>query len=176
MAPSVIVVMGVSGSGKTTVASRLAERLHWRFAEADEFHPAANIAKMRAGIPLTDEDRAPWLDAIAAWIDAIRAANQHGVVTCSALKRAYRERLAHGHDDVRFVYLQGDRDLVAERVRGRKGHYMPLALLESQFDTLEEPGADENTLAVSIDAPPDEIVAAIVAALALEVSPLPGER
>ena len=176
MAPSVIVVMGVSGSGKTTVASLLAERLHWRFAEADEFHPAANIAKMHAGIPLTDADRAPWLGAIAAWIDATRAANQHGVVTCSALRRAYRERLAHGQDDVRFVYLQGERGLVAERMRGRKGHYMPLALLESQFDILEEPGADENTLAVSIDAPPDEIVAAIVAALALEVSPLPGER
>jgi gluconokinase len=176
MAPSVIVVMGVSGSGKTTVASLLAQRLRWRFAEADEFHPAANIAKMSAGIALTDEDRAPWLDAIAALIDSIRGANQHGVVTCSALKRAYRERLVHGHDDVRFVYLQGERDLVAKRMRAREGHYMPLALLQSQFDTLEEPGAGENTIAVSIDATPDEIVATIVAALGLEVSPSPGER
>ena len=128
---------------------------------------------MRAGVPLTDEDRAPWLDAIAAWIDAIRAANEHGVVTCSALKRAYRERLAHGHRDVRFVYLRGERDLVAQRMSGREGHYMPLALLQSQFDTLEEPGPDEHPLAVSIEAQPEEIVAAIEAALGLEISPSP---
>ena len=94
MAPSVIIVMGVAGSGKTTVASKTAQRLHWRFAEADSFHPPANIARMRDGIPLTDEDRWPWLDAIAAWIDSVRAAGEHCVVACSALKRAYRARLA----------------------------------------------------------------------------------
>jgi carbohydrate kinase (thermoresistant glucokinase family) len=160
--------MGVSGSGKTTVASQLARRLHWRFAEGDAFHPAANVAKMRDGIPLTDEDRWPWLDAIAAWIDSCRAANQRCVLTCSALKRVYRERLAHGHDDVWFVFLKGEYGLVARRMAERKGHYMPLALLQSQFDTLEEPSPGETALVVSIEAPAEEIVAEIVAALGLE--------
>jgi carbohydrate kinase (thermoresistant glucokinase family) len=160
--------MGVSGSGKTTIASQLARRLHWRFAEGDSFHPAANVAKMRDGIALTDEDRWPWLDAIAAWIDSGRAANERCVLACSALKRAYRERLAHGRDDVLFVYLKGDYDLIARRLAGRQGHYMPLALLQSQFDTLEEPSPAENLLVVSIEPPPEEIVAAIVAALGPE--------
>src|SRR5258708_5557518 len=125
MAPSVIIVMGVSGSGKTTVASQLARRLHWRFAEADSFHASASIAKMRDGIPLTDEDRRPWLDAIGAWMDSMRAAGERCVVACSALKRAYRARLAAGHGDVRFVYLKGDYGLIASRSSGRTGHYMP---------------------------------------------------
>ena len=168
MGPSVIVVMGVSGSGKTTVASLLAERLHWQFAEADSFHPAANVARMRDGIPLTDEDRWPWLDAIAAWIDSARASGQRCVITCSALKRAYRERIIHGHHDVRFVYLKGEYGLVARRVAARKGHYMPVALLQSQFDTLEEPGPGESPLAVSIEPSPESIVAGIVTALGLE--------
>jgi gluconokinase len=165
MAPLVIVVMGVSGSGKTTVASQLAQRLHWRFAEGDAFHPAANVAKMRDGIPLTDEDRWPWLDAIAAWIDSRRSAKEHCVLTCSALKRAYRERLAHGHHDVLFVFLKGEYGLIAGRVAQRTGHYMPLALLQSQFDTLEEPSDAENALVVPIERPPEEIVAAIVSDL-----------
>ena len=168
MATFVIVVMGVSGSGKTTVAARLAQRLRWRFAEADSFHPAANVAKMRDGVPLTDEDRWPWLDAIAAWIDSARASGQRCVVTCSALRRAYRERLVDGHDDVRFVYLQGEYGLVARRMAARGSHYMPLALLQSQFDTLEEPGPEESPLAVSIEQPPEEIVAGIVDSLGLE--------
>jgi gluconokinase len=166
--PSVIVVMGVSGSGKTTIASRLARRLGWRFAEGDSFHPAANIARMSEGIALTDEDRWPWLDAIAAWIGAARASGERSVITCSALKRAYRERLAAGHGDVRFVFLKGDYGLVAGRMASRTGHYMPLALLQSQYDALEEPGSGENPLAVSIAATPEEIVAGIVAALELE--------
>ena len=160
--------MGVSGSGKTTVASLLAERLDWQFAEADSFHPAANIARMRDGIPLTDEDRWPWLDAIAAWIDSVRASGQRCVITCSALKRAYRERLVHGHHDVRFVFLKGEYALVAQRVAARKGHYMPVALLRNQFDTLEEPGPGESPLAISIELPPQSIVAEIVTALGLE--------
>src|SRR5512142_2272663 len=168
MATSVIVVMGVSGSGKTTVAARLAARLGWRFAEADEFHSAANVAKMRAGIALTDGDRAPWLDAIAAWIEGVRAAGSHGVVTCSALRRRYRERLARGYHDVRFVYLRGDYDLIAARMAARRHAYMPASLLRSQFDALEEPGADENPVVVAIDRPPDAIVAEVVAALGLE--------
>jgi gluconokinase len=161
--PSVIVVMGVAGSGKSTIASRLAARLHWRFAEGDSFHPPANVARMREGIPLTDEDRAPWLDAIAAWIDATRAAGERCVVTCSALKRAYRERLVDGHADVRFVYLKGEYGLVARRMAQRTGHYMPVALLQSQFDALEEPLTAESPLIVAIERPPDEIVATIVA-------------
>ena len=165
MAPSVIIVMGVAGSGKTTVASQTAQRLHWHFAEADSFHPPANIARMRDGIPLTDEDRWPWLDAIAAWIDSMRAAGEHCVVACSALKRAYRARLAAGHHDVRFVYLKGDYDIVAARMSGRTGHYMPLSLLQSQFDALEEPDPAENAIVAPIEKPPEEIVAAIVAAL-----------
>jgi len=161
MIPAVIVVMGVSGSGKTTVAEALARRLGSDFAEGDAFHPEANVAKMRAGIPLDDLDREPWLDAIAAWIAQVRDSGKRCVVACSALKRAYRRRLAAGHDDVRFVYLQGDYDLIAGRLARRRGHYMPLALLRSQFDALEEPGREENPLVVRIDAPPEEIVATI---------------
>lgn len=170
MAPAVIVVMGVSGCGKTTIASRLAERLRWRFAEADSFHPLANIAKMRSGVALTDEDRSPWLDAIALWIESVRASGQKSVITCSALKRSYRERLTRGHGDVRFVYLKGDYALIAARIVGRQGHYMPLALLQSQFDTLEEPGADENALVASIERPPEEIIAGIGEALGLRTA------
>jgi carbohydrate kinase (thermoresistant glucokinase family) len=168
MTPFVIIVMGVAGSGKSTVASQTAERLHWRFAEADQFHSPANIAKMRAGIPLTDEDRWPWLDAIAAWIASMRASGEHCVVACSALKRAYRRRLEAGHHDVRFVYLKGSYDVIAARMSGRTGHYMPLSLLQSQFDALEEPDATENAIVVPIEKPPREIVEAIVAAVNVE--------
>ncbi|HET7400367.1 MAG TPA: gluconokinase [Usitatibacter sp.] len=165
MVPAVIVVMGVSGSGKTTVAAELARRLHCDFAEGDDFHPEANVAKMRAGIPLDDHDRGPWLDAIAAWIAQARGSGRRCVVACSALKRAYRRRLAAGRDDVRFVYLQGEYELIAGRLARRRGHYMPPALLRSQFDALEEPGSDENPLVVPVDAPPDSIVATIAARL-----------
>ncbi len=159
--------MGVSGSGKTTIAGGLALRLGWEFAEADAFHSAANIEKMSNGIALTDDDRWPWLDAIAAWIEAARAAGKHCVITCSALKRTYRQRISAGHDDVRFVYLHGTYDLVARRMTVRTGHYMPLALLRSQFETLEEPGTDEKPLIVSIEPPPGEIVDTIIATLGL---------
>jgi gluconokinase len=153
-----IVVMGVSGSGKSTVASRLARELGWEFAEADTFHCAANIEKMRSGVALTDEDRGPWLDAIAAWIDTRRAAGRSCVVACSALKRSYRERLAGGHADLRFIYLAGTYDTVASRLAGRTGHYMPLSLLRSQFDTLEPPGPEEKPVVISIALPVEEIV------------------
>lgn len=168
MVPSVIIVMGVSGSGKTTVASLLAQVLHWRFVEGDSFHPAANVARMREGMPLADEDRWPWLDGIAAWIDSARASGERCVVTCSALKRAYRERLVSGHDDARIVYLKGARRLVTQRMAARTGHYMPLSLLQSQFDTLEEPGSEENPLVVPIEASPEAIVDSIVANLRLD--------
>jgi gluconokinase len=167
MIPAVIVVMGVSGSGKTTIAEEIARRLGWEFAEGDAFHPPANVAKMRSGIPLTDEDRWPWLDAIAAWIEGVRAAGSRGVVTCSALRRRYRERLARGRDDVRFVYLRGDYDLIASRMAAREHAYMPASLLRSQFDTLEEPGTDENPVVVAIDRAPETLVDEIVAALGL---------
>ena len=144
MGPFAIVVMGVSGSGKTTVAARLARNLDRQFAEGDTFHLPGNVAKMRDGIALSDEDRWPWLDAIAAWIDAQRAADLPCVVACSALKRAYREKLSCGHHDVRFVYLKAEYALVARRMAAREGHYMPVTLLQSQFDTLEEPGSAEN--------------------------------
>lgn len=159
--------MGVSGSGKTTIAEEIARRLGWEFAEGDAFHPPANVAKMRSGIPLTDEDRWPWLDAIAAWIAERRAAGARCVVACSALKRAYRERISGGRDDVRFVYLKGAYDLIAERMAERRGHYMPPSLLRSQFEALEEPGADENPVVVSIEHTPAEIVEAILSALRL---------
>ena len=158
-----IVVMGVSGCGKTTVAVKLAERLHRDFAEADVFHSPANVDKMRAGIPLSDADRWPWLDAIADWIDAARAKGRPCVVTCSALKRAYRERLARGHDDIRFVHLRGDYDTIASRMSERSGHYMPASLLRSQFDALQEPGAEENPVILSIEERPEVLVEKLVA-------------
>jgi gluconokinase len=159
--PFAIVVMGVSGCGKSTVASRLAERLRWDFAEADSFHSAANVQKMQSGTPLTDADRWPWLDAIAAWIEGKRLEGRHCIVACSALKRVYRERLAHGHSDVRFVYLKGSYETIAARMAGRSGHYMPLSLLKSQFDALEEPAADENATTLPIERPPDDLVDAL---------------
>jgi gluconokinase/6-phosphogluconolactonase len=164
-APPVLVVMGVSGSGKTTVARPLAERLGWPFKEGDDFHPPANIAKMKAGAPLTDADRAPWLAAIAAWIDGQAAADEAGVVTCSALKRAYRAGLTAGHPQVRIVYLRGSQAVIAARLAKRRHHFMPPSLLASQFADLQEPGADEHPIVIDIDQPVeaqvDEIVAAI---------------
>lgn len=157
--------MGVSGCGKTSVASRLADRLNWDFAEADTFHSPANVEKMRAGIPLGDDDRWPWLDAIAAYIDEARARGRPCIVACSALKRRYRERLAHGHDDVRFVYLRGSIETVAARMKGRTGHYMPASLLQSQYDALEEPGADENAVVLAIESPVDALVEEVAATL-----------
>jgi gluconokinase len=165
MATTVIVVMGVSGCGKTTIAGLLAARLGWRLAEADAFHSPANVAKMRGGIPLTDADREPWLDAIARWIDEVRAAGGRGVVTCSALRRRYRERLARGRGDVRFVYLRGDYALIAGRLTARTHEYMPSSLLVSQFETLEEPGPDENPIVVEIDRAPEAIVDEVVGRL-----------
>ena len=167
MPPSVIVIMGVSGCGKTTVAQRLSTRLRWQFAEADDFHTASNIDKMRAGTPLTDEDRWPWLAAMRAWIDATRASGKRCIVTCSALKRVYRERLATGRDDVRFVHLTGSYETIAARMAGRQHAYMPPGLLQSQFDTLEAPGADENPLVLSVDHEPGTLVEKIVAELSL---------
>lgn len=158
--PTALVVMGVSGSGKSTVGERLAVRLGWSFRDGDGFHPPANVAKMQAGMALTDEDRWPWLAAIAAWIAELRAAGQHGVVACSALKRSYRDALRDGHADIRFVYLDGSAELIATRLAARKDHFMPPSLLASQFATLEPPGRDEVPITLAIEGTPDEIALA----------------
>jgi gluconokinase len=157
--------MGVSGSGKTTVASELAERLRWTFEDGDRFHLKSNIEKMSAGQPLTDEDRWPWLNAIADEIERVCKAGEHAVIACSALKRAYRDVLLRGRDDVRFVFLNGTQELIAHRLALRKDHFMPSGLLDSQFRTLEPPSLDENAIDVSIDAPVDTIVDDIVGKL-----------
>jgi gluconokinase len=156
--PCALIVMGVSGSGKSTIAGKLAERLNWTCEDGDRFHPKSNVEKMSAGHPLTDEDRRPWLQAVAEEIDRVCREREHAVIACSALKRAYREILVHGRNDVRIVYLKGSRDLIASRLKLRKGHFMPPALLESQFNTLEEPGPSENPIVVDIDASVDAIV------------------
>ena len=165
--PCALVVMGVSGSGKTTVADKLAERLGWDFEDGDIFHPASNVAKMSAGQPLTDEDRWPWLRAIAEDIGRVCEAGQRVVIACSALKRVYRDILVHERNDVRIIYLNGTQQLIADRLAARKGHFMPPGLLASQFKTLEPPDPDENPVAVSIDASVSAIVDAIVAKLGL---------
>ena len=159
---SIIVVMGVSGSGKTTVGAMLAGRLHWVYAEADDFHPLANIEKMAAGHPLTDEDRRPWLAAIGAWMDKQIEAGQPGVVTCSALKRTYRDQLRAGRPGVRLVYLRGSRELIAARLASRHGHFFHSEMLDSQFRDLEEPTPDEDVLVVPINGFPEDIVAEIL--------------
>ena len=159
---TILVVMGVSGSGKTTIAKELAAAEHWTILEGDAFHPPANVAKMKAGTPLTDDDRWPWLRAIATAIDAHRSRGENAVVACSALRRAYRDILIGDRRDVRLVYLKGSQELIAERMKARKGHFMPSSLLDSQFRTLEEPGPEEHPITVEIGGTPDEIVHAIM--------------
>jgi carbohydrate kinase (thermoresistant glucokinase family) len=166
MAPApVIVVMGVSGAGKTTVGKALARRLGWPFEEGDVLHPAANIAKMRAGKPLDDRDRAPWLKAIGRWIDERAAAGESGVISCSALKRAYREELTAGRPQVKIVYLHGSEALIAKRLAKRKHHFMPPKLLGSQFADLQPPSADEGALIVDVDQDVSAVVEDIVRGL-----------
>lgn len=159
--PNALVVMGVSSSGKSTIAKALADRLGWRFADGDDFHPRANVEKQRAGQPLTDEDRWPWLQSIADEIDRVTAEGGKLVVACSALKRVYRDLLLHGRHDIRIVYLNGSKELIARRMAARKNHFMPPSLLDSQFRTLEVPGPDERPITVSIDDDIDGIVDAI---------------
>jgi gluconokinase len=156
---TVLVVMGVSGSGKTTIGLAIARAEGWEFQEGDALHPLANVAKMSAGTPLTDDDRWPWLKAVAAAIDEWRAKGKSGVVTCSALRRSYRTVLTDGRPDVRLVFLQGDKALIAERMAARKQHFMPPVLLDSQFATLEPPVAEERPLSLNIAHSPEENVA-----------------
>lgn len=159
----IVIVGGVAGSGKTTVGTQLARRLGWRFADADTFHPPANVAKMRAGIPLTDEDRAPWLRAIGSWMDDLIAAGQSGVVTCSALKRAYRDELLCGRPAVTLIFLEVSRAVLVRRLTARLGHFFPEELLDSQLRTLEPPAPDERVLTLSADDDTAHIVDEIVA-------------
>jgi gluconokinase len=154
----VLVIMGVSGSGKTTVGKLLAERLGWDYQEGDALHPPENVAKMSTGTPLTDADRAPWLRRIADRIDAWRSNGEAGVITCSALKRAYRDIIIGDRADVGLVHLRGSRELIGRRMAARKGHFMPTALLDTQFATLQEPGPQERAIIVDVDGTPAEIV------------------
>jgi gluconokinase len=174
--PKVLVLMGVSGSGKTTTGALLAERLGWPFRDADSFHPPANIEKMSRGAPLTDEDRAPWLAAIAAWIDERLERDERGIVSCSALKRAYRDFLLGGREGVRLVFLKGEKPLIAKRMAARIDHFMPPALLDSQFATLEEPTAGERPLVVPVAPKPAEVAEFILRELGLAPSTSPGGR
>jgi ribose 5-phosphate isomerase A len=160
--PPVLVIMGVSGSGKSTVAQLLAARLGWTFEEGDSLHPEANVAKMHAGIPLTDADRQPWLARVAAWIDGQRAKKQPGIITCSALTRSYRQIIIGDRPEVRLVYLRGGRSLIAEHLAGREGHFMPASLLLSQIDTLEEPDPGEEPLTVDVGKPAGQIAQEII--------------
>ncbi|HEV2251695.1 MAG TPA: gluconokinase [Streptosporangiaceae bacterium] len=160
----ILIVAGVSGSGKTTVGALLAGRLGWRFADADAFHPAANVAKMAAGIPLTDADRWPWLHAIGAWMDERIASGESAVVTCSALRRAYRDALLGGRPQARMIFLSVDREEAARRLATRHGHFFGPGLVGSQFDALEPPQPDEPRVTVVPSGPdPEQAVTAIIA-------------
>jgi gluconokinase len=163
----IVVVAGVSGSGKTTVGTLLAGRLDWAFADADSFHTAVCVAKMHTGIPLTDDDRWPWLAAIGAWMDERIAAGESAVVACSALKRAYRDRLRAGRPDVRVVFLTVGHDADEERVTHRPGHFFPHELVDSQFAALELPLPDEAALVLPADGTPAELTDQIISALRL---------
>jgi gluconokinase len=157
--------MGVSGAGKSTVGAALAQRLSLPFQEGDDLHPAANVAKMKSGLPLNDADRAPWLAAVGAWIDARTGEGAGGVITCSALKRAYRDTLRLGRPRLKFVYLRGSRALIAARVEGRIHGFMPASLLDSQFADLEPPTPDEAVLTVNADQPLDDQIEAVLSGL-----------
>jgi gluconokinase len=158
----IVVVMGVSGVGKTTVGERLAAALGAAFLEGDRFHPAANVIKMSSGVPLDDDDRRPWLEALAAELDGFRRRGARVVLTCSALRESYRATLRGGHGDVAFVFLDGTKALVGSRLAARRGHFMPPGLLDSQFAALEAPEVAEHAIRVDVDATPEAIVDAVL--------------
>jgi carbohydrate kinase (thermoresistant glucokinase family) len=160
--------MGVSGAGKSTIARELEARLGWQFEEGDSLHTEANVARMHAGIALTDADRQPWLESVAAWIDGQRAARQPGIITCSALKRSYRRIVVGDRPEVRLVYLRGSREVMADHLAKRSGHFMPASLLQSQIDALEEPGPDEDPLTVDVGPPASDVAEQIIRQLSRE--------
>ena len=162
----IVIIFGVSGAGKTTVGKLFAHEVGWRFIEADDFHPAANVAKMRSGRPLTDEDRWPWLERLHQEIKRSIDVGESAVLACSALKRAYRDRL-RASEDVKFVFLRGDYALVEEQLRSRRDHFMNPDLLQSQFEDLEQPESHEDVLIVQLGGTPEEIVGEIKAKLHL---------
>jgi gluconokinase len=165
MTIAAIVVMGVSGCGKSTIGALVAERLGWPFEDGDGFHPPQNVERMRAGTPLTDDDRWPWLAAIAARIETARAAGTGVVIACSALKRAYRDQLRDGHADIRFLHLTGEPGLIMARQAARTGHYMPASLIASQFATLEPPETEADVIDLDVDPEPPVIAQKAFAAL-----------
>ena len=165
----IVIVFGVSGAGKTTIGKLLAEELGWQFYEADDFHPRANIEKMRSGLPLTDEDRWPWLERLREQIMPSLAAKENAVLACSALKRVYREHLRVS-GDVKFVFLRGDYALIERQLRRRRGHFMNPALLQSQFADLEEPQPDEDVLTIDLGRSPQQVVDEIKAKLNLRTT------
>ena len=167
--PVFVVVMGVSGSGKTTLGRGIAARLHWRFQEGDDLHPRANVEKMSRGEPLTDADREPWLDAIGTWLDERRLAGESAVLTCSALRRPYRDRIRAGRPGVRFCHVVVSTDTLRERLEYRRGHYMPASLLPSQLATLEPLGQDEPGVVVSAEEDPADVLTEALEALGLLV-------
>ena len=162
----IIIIFGVSGAGKTTIGKLLATDVGWQFLEADDFHPAANIQKMRSGQPLTDKDRWPWLESLRKQIERLLFSEENAVLACSALKHTYRDRLRVS-DEIKFVFLHGEYALVEKQLRSRHGHFMNPALLQSQFDDLEEPRQDENVVTVELGRTPQEIVKEIKAKLYL---------
>jgi gluconokinase len=164
----IVIVAGVAGSGKTTIGSLLAQELGWEFEDGDDLHPAANIAKMKAGHPLTDEDRRPWLDAVAAWIDQRAAAGRSGVIACSALKRSYRDALLDGRPELRMIFLEViSRDTLAARLKGRHGHFFRPEMLDSQLAAVEPPIPAERVIVVDDDSPPADVVREIIQRLGL---------
>ncbi len=167
--PVVLVVMGVSGCGKTTVATLLAERLNWPFEEGDALHPPSNVEKMKSGHPLDDNDRAPWLEKIADWVGQRLDAGGSGLVTCSALKRSYRDTINRRGSGVVFVYLHGSHQTIAARLMARHGHFMPTSLLDSQFADLQEPTADEPAISVDAGPTPPEIAQTVIDSLGLNL-------
>ena len=152
----IIVLMGVSGCGKTTIGTNLARYLNWEYQEGDALHPQTNIRKMSEGIPLNDDDRKPWIAKIADWIETRCIAGRDGVISCSALKEAYRQTIRGNQSDVQFVYLRGSRELLSDRLAYRKDHFMSPNLLESQLELLEEPSVDEQAMVVTIDFDPEK--------------------
>ncbi|WP_312874418.1 gluconokinase [Actinomadura litoris] len=171
MPPQIILIAGVSGSGKTTVGTLLAERLNWDYAEADTFHSPANIAKMSEGHPLTDEDRLPWLNAIAAWMDDRLKTGRPGVVTCSALKHSYRKLLTNGRPEVQIILLTGDRETLESRLKSRTGHFFNPTLLDTQLATLEPPTSTENIPTLPITKTPEELATQIIKATSAQPRP-----